>query len=277
MARKKSSDAGAIVQGLALLPWWLCIGLAVLGFLVCRHYAMALSAQPASPMPTAATVFGAFAKVGEWLVPLLCMAAAALSLFGKWRRQALLQHARSAPANATLDGLTWQQFEQLVGAAYREQGYTVTETGGGGPDGGVDLQLTKGRERFLVQCKHWRAQTVGVAIVRELYGVMTARGATGGLVITSGKFSADARAFAEGRNIELINGGALTALIRQGEAVSSPGKTAPIPASKAPPNEMSCPRCGSPMMLRRSAKGSKIGEQFWGCSTFPACRGTRPA
>jgi restriction system protein len=46
------------------------------------------------------------------------------------------------------------------------------ETGGGGPDGGVDLVLRKpggnGSEKFLVQCKQWRALKVGVDVVREL-------------------------------------------------------------------------------------------------------------
>lgn len=33
-----------------------------------------------------------------------------------------------------------------------------------------------------------------------------------------------------------------------------------------------CPKCGSPMVLR-TAKSS--GNSFWGCSTFPQCRGMR--
>jgi len=32
-----------------------------------------------------------------------------------------------------------------------------------------------------------------------------------------------------------------------------------------------CPQCGKPMRKRRSAKG-----EFWGCSSFPNCRGSRP-
>lgn len=32
-----------------------------------------------------------------------------------------------------------------------------------------------------------------------------------------------------------------------------------------------CPRCGKSMRRRKSAKGD-----FWGCSTFPECKGTRP-
>ena len=46
----------------------------------------------------------------------------------------------------------------------------MEETGGQGADGGIDLVLRKGSERFLVQCKQWRAYKVGVNVVRELYG-----------------------------------------------------------------------------------------------------------
>lgn len=37
-----------------------------------------------------------------------------------------------------------------------------------------------------------------------------------------------------------------------------------------------CPRCGKPMMLRVARKGDNEGQQFWGCSGFPRCRGTAP-
>ena len=36
--------------------------------------------------------------------------------------------------------------------------------------------------------------------------------------------------------------------------------------------ENSCPKCGSEMVLRESKKGSNIGNEFWGCSSFPKCR-----
>lgn len=44
--------------------------------------------------------------------------------------------------------------------------------GGNRPDGGVDLVLKKGGRRYLVQCKHWKTWQVGVAVVRELNGVI---------------------------------------------------------------------------------------------------------
>ena len=102
----------------------------------------------------------------------------------------------------------------LVGEAYRLQGYRVTETGGGGADGGIDLALTKGSEKFLVQCKQWKAYKVGVDVVRELYGVMAAKGATGGFVVTSGRFTDDAKAFSDGRNVQLVDGPKLFAMIK---------------------------------------------------------------
>ena len=40
---------------------------------------------------------------------------------------------------------------------------------------------------------------------------------------------------------------------------------------------MNCPVCNSLMVLRTARKGRNAGNQFWGCSRFPACRATRPA
>lgn len=35
----------------------------------------------------------------------------------------------------------------------------------------------------------------------------------------------------------------------------------------------SCPKCGQAMVLRKSRRGANLGHSFWGCSTFPVCRG----
>lgn len=34
-----------------------------------------------------------------------------------------------------------------------------------------------------------------------------------------------------------------------------------------------CPKCGAEMVLRTAQKGGKVGNQFWGCSKFPKCKG----
>jgi len=38
-------------------------------------------------------------------------------------------------------------------------------------------------------------------------------------------------------------------------------------------NSQSCPKCGEEMVLREVKKGQNIGNKFWGCSSFPKCRG----
>ena len=36
-----------------------------------------------------------------------------------------------------------------------------------------------------------------------------------------------------------------------------------------------CPTCGSEMVGRTAKRGANAGSQFWGCSQYPRCRGTR--
>ena len=37
--------------------------------------------------------------------------------------------------------------------------------------------------------------------------------------------------------------------------------------------DRTCPKCGSPMVLREAKNGQNAGKQFWGCSRFPQCNG----
>ena len=38
-----------------------------------------------------------------------------------------------------------------------------------------------------------------------------------------------------------------------------------------------CPKCGQPMLRRTARTGPRAGQAFWGCSGYPACKGTLPA
>lgn len=38
-------------------------------------------------------------------------------------------------------------------------------------------------------------------------------------------------------------------------------------------SSQSCPKCGGLMVMREVKKGQNIGNKFWGCSSFPKCRG----
>ena len=40
--------------------------------------------------------------------------------------------------------------------------------------------------------------------------------------------------------------------------------------------EVTCPRCGSSMVVRTARAGRRSGRKFYGCSRYPQCKGTRP-
>lgn len=142
------------------------------------------------------------------------------------------------------------------------------------------MALTKGTEKFLVQCKQWKAYKVGVDVVRELYGVMAATEAVGGFVVTSGRFTDEARKFAEGRNVQLIDGAKLFTMIKQAKqsmaVTPQPTTRKPQMAALKAVAVTSCPLCSSGVVRRTERNGSNSGSEFWGCSTFPKYRGVRP-
>ncbi len=194
----------------------------------------------------------------------------------KYKRRRLLKQQSSLN---TLRGLTWQEFEMLVGEAYRRQGYRVEETGGSGPDGGVDLVLRRGGETVLVQCKRWKQQAkVGAPTVRKLRGAVARDQATRGIFVTSSTFTREAIAEAQGQPpLELVDGAALLELVQQaqGQAVSANTTQIPIAANEASAGVPPCPQCGELMVKRTARSGANAGSEFWGCPAFPRCRGTR--
>ena len=178
-------------------------------------------------------------------------------------------------------GLSWRGFEHQLAEVYRQKGYEVEETGGGGADGGIDLKLFRDGRTTIVQCKHWKTWKVNVKPVRELFGVMTAEGADSAIFITSGGYTSDALKFAEGKPIEMIDQHGFLDLVRcfQKElqehygvepANAHAGEETSV-ATEIPPK---CPICQGSMKLRTAKRGKNAGSQFWGCSRFPDCHGT---
>jgi len=291
MAKRRQSAFDDLIDVAAMLPWWAGVVLAIVAYLVIHPFAEA-------PPPTAATVqemgqavskqlYQTLAMLGQYLVPAAFLIGAAVSAVGRAKRKKLLAATAEVRTQNAVKSMTWQEFEMLVGEAFRRQGYSVRETAAGA-DGGVDLELRKDGELYLVQCKQWRATKVGVSIVRELFGAMAAAGATGAYVVTSGVFTKEAQRFAEGRNITLVDGDALQILIAQAqetkaalvEGGSPNGRPEsvydrPEPVMAATEVLPQCPTCGGPMVKRVARRGANAGKAFWGCAKYPKCRGTR--
>ena len=55
--------------------------------------------------------------------------------------------------------------------------------------------------------------------------------------------------------------------------VSAPVENGDDAEDEAPPD---CPDCGSGMIRRTAHRGPNAGNDFWGCSDYPECTGTRP-
>jgi restriction system protein len=243
----------SIADDLVLLPWWVTGVLAGIVYFV---------------LPAFLPPF--IAKGGvTGIVSLGLLAIAAISALRAWKTARMLERQTSIDS---LRALPWKRFEDLLGEAYRRQGYRVEETLGCGPDGGVDLVLRKEDRTILVQCKRQK-QSVSVAIVRELYGVLVDRGAAGAKLAATTNFTREAIAFAAGKPIELIGLAALLELI---QGVQTSGNIA-LPVRKEEQTQRApfCPRCGSGMVMRTARPGANAGQSFWGCSKYPACRGMR--
>ncbi len=276
MARRKQNLIEDLIKITSKLPWWVGVVLAIAAYMWLHSVATAEVTAIAQPGKmgelVGQTIFRTLASVGQYLLPFALLVGAAMSAYGHAKRRALHEQVAASPDRDALNDMSWQQFEALVGEAFRRKGYAVTETGGGGADGGIDLALKKEGETFLVQCKQWKAYKVSVTTVRELYGVMAAEGATGGFVVTSGVFTDEARGFASGRNIELLDGKALHTLIR---GVSVPAKVAAASPAATPAGSPVCPVCQSAMVRRTAKRGANSGNEFWGCSQYPGCKGIR--
>ena len=280
--RSKTSPFEDLIFIASRLPWWLSLLIALAAWLYFHSVAISSPPTVTDPKQFASAMTGqvwrTFAMFLQYIVPVAFIFGAIGSVFARAKRRKLLDDVANATRpGKTVNGINWQQFEQLVGEAFRRQGFIVTETGSNGPDGGIDLILHKGSEKHLVQCKQWRATKVGVAVVREFFGLIAAEGATGGFVVTSGSFTADAKSFASGRNIRLVEGPELNRWIAASRTAQPNPSAVPqaparfVPAQTSAPN---CPVCNSAMQKRVAKRGANIGNEFWGCSQYPKCRGT---
>ena len=262
MGRKNESFGDLLLK----LPWWVSATLGVLIFVGLRWGLQAWAGNDRNSQllvsgfvrlaPLALVLFGLFSIGAFW--------------FSK-KRHDLVEQQTSLES---LRNATWKDFEFLVAEAYRRHGYRVEYSLGQGADGGVDLVLRKEGRTSLVQCKQWKAFSVGVPVIREMFGLLTAEQADEAIIVTSGSFSDEAKGFAQGKAIELVDGPRLLALVQfvQGSPCATPS-TGDLRHDSTPAPV--CPNCGKSMVLRTSKRGRSAGNQFWGCVSFPVCKGTR--
>tara|TARA_R110002050_G_scaffold57423_5_gene129170 strand:- start:82916 stop:83770 length:855 start_codon:yes stop_codon:yes gene_type:complete len=265
MARKNER----LFDVLVVLPWWVSVIVSASAYIGLNYIVPSITVDNIFLQP----ILKAIPSLSP-LIPLVLLLPAPISAFTAWRKRKLVDDQKSIQ---TIRNLSWREFEELVAEAFRRQGYSVFENTTGGADGGIDVRLKKDGRTHLVQCKNWRNSKVGVNIIREMYGVMTAEQAASVIIIISGVFTQEAKNFASGKPIDLVDGAQLEKLIADVQ-ITSPNiqKTSanvdPIQISSNNDTTTACPRCGSTLTLRTAKKGQNAGRQFWGCSTYPKCR-----
>ncbi|MDI5924551.1 topoisomerase [Rhizobium leguminosarum] len=119
-------------------------------------------------------------------------------------------------------------------------------------------------QREVKSFEAWRTQNHPelVTLFRELSQLECDIVAAGGTVPVKGNItphSFNASATSSYQSTPAWGGGATSTTIRPAKGVSSP-----------------CPICGSAMRLRTARRGRRPGSNFWGCTRYPTCRGTRP-
>lgn len=168
---------------------------------------------------------------------------------------------------ALLGVLEWKRFEILVELYFRETGVRAERTCIGA-DGGVDVKLYRpGQERpfSYVQCKAWASWRVDVKAVRELFGVMAADGIAEGVFATTGEFTSEARAFADGKLL-LLDGAGIIARFNQLTPVARQRILSAV--TEGDYTTPTCPSCDIKMVFRDG------GNPSWGCRNFPRCSNT---
>ena len=96
------------------------------------------------------------------------------------------------------------EFENEVAEWYRRQGYNA-ETTSYVADGGYDIILRKDDKIIYVQCKHYKNKSsIGVSVMRELLGVVTADKVSKGILVCLCKPTQGAMEFAHANGIEIV-------------------------------------------------------------------------
>ena len=259
---------GGLVLMLSPLAWLMAAVFGVIALF--RFLKQRTAAPPSTAMPSRV----------EWREPTTVVTSAPLSDLD---RELLSGTRQPSPADTpsarptawsreVIDRIEWKRFEDLCCEFYRVKGIRA-ETTRLGADGGIDIRLFQDdtdpqRCTAVVQCKAWN-QAVGVKPVRELRGVMAHEKVEKAFFMAPNGFTDDAKAFAVENRITLLDGRLFLAMLER--LPESQRQTLLKFATAGDWTTPSCPSCG----LKMTARDSKRGR-FWGCVSYPACRGMLP-
>ena len=202
-------------------------------------------------------------------------ASAAASSLGRAARRFFDSRASRSESGSVqwtpelLKRLEWRRFEELCAAYFEALGFRA-DLAGAGADVAINLYKQDSKNAaIIVQCQPWNAHHVGIKPVRELRGAMTSGNVGEGVLVTSGKFTKEARDFAGKEGVSLIDGTDLAAKL----AALVPQQALALYklATQGDFQTPTCPSCAIKMISRKS---TAHGRPYWGCRNYPACKHT---
>lgn len=275
MVRRLSALSERILVFCALLPWWAWGGLALVTYFaldrLVGHDVTTILLSGDLERLAGHAQDQVLLSIGQYVLPLVLALIAVLSTRARHILPAASSIMTVSSRPRDLQAMSAQQFELLIGEAFRRKGYGIVEKGARGSR--ADLVVQKNGERCLVSLKQWRAIRVGANAVRELAETMEDKRVPRGMVVTTGVFTDDAVALARASRIDLHDGAALKALTR---GVSVPSKVFRDPLSVLTRGTPYCPECQGRMVKKRVRDGAKAGKGYWRCFRYPDCQGRRP-
>lgn len=203
--------------------------------------------------------------------------------------------------------LTPQEFEEIVGEMYKNLGYSVKLTPISN-DRGKDIIIHKDGKKYIVECKKYSLdKNIGRPALQKFFAAISEEKAGLGYFITTSSFAKTAIKYAEGNNIELIDGNNLVQMMKRafptstnpdiyhalcrtcGAEVSFNLKAEHLRKLKCRNNhivdfdininELSpylisgavmCEKCGKKMRIVKGRYG-----KFYGCTGYPQCKNTQ--
>jgi restriction system protein len=204
-----------IVDFLAQIPWWISVTISASLYVLLKFVVPYVETQSTLVNET-------HISLGPFLAPVVALAFLSPITFSllKSSRKKKLHELRDEIQS--IQNLAWPQFKELVAEAYRRNGYNIMENSAFTADPSVDLVMRKSANLYLVQCRYWQNRKLGLREVKNLFSLMHEKQASGVYLLTTGIFTYEARHYALGRPINLLDGIGLVELL--GKVDSSPGK-----------------------------------------------------
>lgn len=169
-------------------PWW--VSFAIAGVLMFGLRML----LPEQLMPYAFFVPFPFAIIG---------------VIAAWKQWQLPSAARVKSTVEAVTAMSWRDFSALLEQAFTRDGYTVTPM-----NGAVDFKLTKTGRTSFVSGKRWKAASLGLEPLRELYAARQAQDAHEAIFISLATLTENAQGFVTDRKIVLMQGAELARLLR---------------------------------------------------------------